>query len=131
MPNTHNISMAQDLPPRIQPSSPEGHSKATRMNQTASHLAAISRITQITLAPVQVPMQPNTAVACLGELTMGRFHPLATADSIYSDENNFLSLALSTSSTSRPPPVPPPCRSAAKNNKRQKQEVEGGGDSLV
>lgn len=56
---------------------------------------------------------------------MGRFHPLATADSIYSDENNFLSLALSTSSTSSPlPPATPP---TAKNNKRQKEEVEGGG----
>lgn len=53
---------------------------------------------------------------------MGRFHPLATADSIYSDENNFLSLALSTSSTSRAPCF------AAKNNKRQKQEVKGGGE---
>lgn len=51
---------------------------------------------------------------------MGKCHPLATAASIYSDENNFLSLALSTSSTSRPP-----C-SAAKNNIRQEEEVEAG-----
>lgn len=58
---------------------------------------------------------------------MGRCHSLATADSIYSDENNFLSLALSTSSTQ---PLPP-TSSAAKNNKRQKEEVEGGGDYLV
>lgn len=54
---------------------------------------------------------------------MGRFHLLATADSIYSDENNFLPLALSTSSTSSTP-LPGP-RSAAKNNKRQKEKVQG------
>lgn len=79
--NTHNTSVAQDLLPGILPSpsllsqSPEGHSKAAWMSHAASYLAAISRISQIVLAPVQVPMQPNTAAACLGELTMVRFLP--------------------------------------------------------
>lgn len=63
--NTNNTSVAQDLPPCTQPStplpsySPEGHSKATWMSHAASCLAAISRITRIALAPVQVPMQPT------------------------------------------------------------------------
>lgn len=67
-------------------------------------------------------------VACLGELTMGRSLPLETADCIYSDENNFLPLTLSTSLTWW---GGSPC-SAAKSNKRQKEEVEeveGGGDT--
>lgn len=59
---------------------------------------------------------------------MGRYLLLATADSIYSDENNFLPLVLSTSSTSALPASP---YSAAKSNKGQKEEVEAGRRSMV
>lgn len=59
-------------------------------------------------------------LACLGEFTTGGLLPLATADYIYSDENNFLPLALSTSSTSAPlPPQPAVLPRAIKSQKRR------------
>lgn len=68
---------------------------------------SISRVARIALAHVPASLSAQIHTALGGVYTPGRFHLLATADSVYSDENNFLPLALSTSSTSSlPHPLP-------------------------